>query len=617
LQLLRLQVEGGFLDGLDLQFVPGLNVIIGPRGSGKTSALGLIRFVFAAPPYSQHIEHLVQAQVKAILGDGLVTATARQDDQDLRFVRSAIDPAPRRSKPSSGRISDLIVLSQGEIESVGIDTDGRRRILDSFRSSEGLDPVESASAALIRSLTVQAAGLRRGLDELESTAEALMPVPELLAEARAAAPLAAARLERADVRKREYDELAARLAARSVAGDAVAFAYEQTSVLLQDLSGIDIGSFSLDEWPQAGGEVDELATSRQRLATALASFELAKEAVAATALQIQELAAQSLSRRVTTEQEARALRSEIEEISTGAGAALKRVTDLEEQVSQLSALNDLVAQRAAQWREARAERDTALDRLDVVRSTRRNERSQVAGFLTADLGSAIKVAVSGDPSRGPYRDELINRLKGSGLQYTVLATEIAMRISPRELVEMAEDNQAARFAELMGIPRDRAIRVIDHLRRSDLADLVVAQLEDNIEISLLDGTEYKPIEQLSVGQRCTAILPILLRHSDRVLVIDQPEDNLDNAYIVTTLVKALRGRSASSQFIFATHNPNIPVLCDANRVSVLGSDGRRGYEVTAGALDSPLIVDSITTLMEGGKAAFEARADFYRSHEAR
>jgi ABC-type Mn2+/Zn2+ transport system ATPase subunit len=150
------------------------------------------------------------------------------------------------------------------------------------------------------------------------------------------------------------------------------------------------------------------------------------------------------------------------------------------------------------------------------------------------------------------------------------------------------------------------------LRESDLGELATCRVEDNATFQLLDGSDYKDVGQLSTGQRCTVILPIVLEHRDRILIVDQPEDHIDNAFIADTLIKALR-RPADGQIILSTHNPNIPVLGEAQEVVHLGSDGQHGFVLTAAPLDDERIVTAITNVMEGGIEAFQKRARFYRS----
>ncbi len=98
------------------------------------------------------------------------------------------------------------------------------------------------------------------------------------------------------------------------------------------------------------------------------------------------------------------------------------------------------------------------------------------------------------------------------------------------------------------------------------------------------------------------------------MVIDQPEDHLDNAFVTSTLVETLRQRESGDQVILASHNANVPVLGEADLVVHMASDGRRGFVLHAGALDDPDTVQAVTDVMEGGADAFQRRADFYAEH---
>jgi len=124
-------------------------------------------------------------------------------------------------------------------------------------------------------------------------------------------------------------------------------------------------------------------------------------------------------------------------------------------------------------------------------------------------------------------------------------------------------------------------------------------LKDSITLSLLDGKDYKDLSELSTGQRCTVVLPIVLRHVSRILVVDQPEDHIDNAFIADTLIRAVSERSPDGQIIFSTYNANIPVLGDAVFVIQMGSDGHRGYPLVRDDLHSHAVVNAISTVMEG------------------
>ena len=140
-------------------------------------------------------------------------------------------------------------------------------------------------------------------------------------------------------------------------------------------------------------------------------------------------------------------------------------------------------------------------------------------------------------------------------------------------------------------------------------DLQTVELMDWPRIELLDGDAYKESLSLSTGQKCTTILPVLLMDSEHPLLVDQPEDNLDNGFIYGTIVDSVRKIKTQRQLIFVTHNPNIPVLGDAQRVFVLKSDGSCGSKINEGSVDQ--CKEQIVALLEGGEEAFKQRKERY------
>jgi len=98
--------------------------------------------------------------------------------------------------------------------------------------------------------------------------------------------------------------------------------------------------------------------------------------------------------------------------------------------------------------------------------------------------------------------------------------------------------------------------------------------------------------------------------SERPLLIDQPEDNLDNRYISETIVKHLLSVKQRRQLIFNSHNPNIPVLGEAERVFTMESNGVTARLKSSGTVDQ--CKSDIVTLLEGGEDAFRRRKDRYK-----
>jgi hypothetical protein len=145
--------------------------------------------------------------------------------------------------------------------------------------------------------------------------------------------------------------------------------------------------------------------------------------------------------------------------------------------------------------------------------------------------------------------------------------------------------------------------------KPEIFAIETVELHDRPVLELKDGEDYKDSAALSTGQKCTTILPILLMESERPLLIDQPEDNLDNAFVFETIVQSIAEVRGRRQLIFVTHNPNIPVLGDAARVFALRSTGRAASVANAGTVDD--VAGEIMTILEGGRVAFEARRERY------
>lgn len=158
------------------------------------------------------------------------------------------------------------------------------------------------------------------------------------------------------------------------------------------------------------------------------------------------------------------------------------------------------------------------------------------------------------------------------------------------------------------------------LRLEEILKLDEIVFDDIPLVYLIDrpqeqGSKPRPLHELSPGQRCSAVLPILLLNGRSPLIIDQPEDNLDNRLIRQVIVNVLGSIKLRRQVIVATHNPNIPVLGDAEQTIVLAAiDEKQSMVRTQGNLDSRSVVDAVTEIMEGGREAFQYRHTIYLSH---
>ena len=142
-----------------------------------------------------------------------------------------------------------------------------------------------------------------------------------------------------------------------------------------------------------------------------------------------------------------------------------------------------------------------------------------------------------------------------------------------------------------------------------------AVLELNVGVEF--AQTWKELDQLSTGQKATAVLLLLLLESDAPLIVDQPEDDLDNRFIAELVVPTMREEKRKRQFIFSTHNANIPVLGDAEQIVGLTPVVEGGVEHATipdelcGSIDTPAVKELVKELLEGGQEAFEFRRQKY------
>lgn len=146
-----------------------------------------------------------------------------------------------------------------------------------------------------------------------------------------------------------------------------------------------------------------------------------------------------------------------------------------------------------------------------------------------------------------------------------------------------------------------------------LTDYVFTEWPSFLRVKAVAKLNNKKTDILSIGQRGTLLLKVYLATATarQVFIIDQPEDNLDNNFIMNELVPLLKKAKQSRQIIMSTHNANLAVNTDAEQIIVAGLDeGQGGYK--SGSLENPEIINSVCEILEGGESAFIKRKERYQ-----
>ncbi|WP_323162216.1 TrlF family AAA-like ATPase [Pseudomonas fluorescens] len=295
--------------------------------------------------------------------------------------------------------------------------------------------------------------------------------------------------------------------------------------------------------------------------------------------------------------------------------------------TELRNLNALKSQHAAL-------RNTAMSQLEQIQVARRAISHRRSEFLQATLHDNLYVRIELVPySRdtrgierslrealgvgdGKYADDLYQEQEGStpkGLIADLMVADELLGDTPsfEELLKILRTrlSQACRgkpefgswFNKFLKSETDRRPEYMDHL--------LCWFPEDGLQVEYSrkgNGRDFQSISQASAGQRAAAMLAFLLAHGGEPLVLDQPEDDLDNHLIYGLVVQQIRSNKQRRQLIIVTHNPNIVVNGDAELIHVLDFNNQCHVKQT-GSLQEQDMRQEVCQVMEGGSEAFERR----------
>jgi len=624
-KLRRLRVYGGFLDKLDLRFSDGLNCIIGGRGSGKTTILEFIRFALdREPPASagnKSADDRLHNLLAANLGSTGYIEVEFESQEGLTYrIRRRANEAPSITDDSGKAIDakvlassiliDAAIFSHNEIELIAQNPTAQRELLDRLSSQplhELQTRIDQAGAALIENgqrlqqLATRTLGAHQDLVDLSSWESKLAAANTAMAEDGLSPQLQGAAAAK-ELREQESASLGRTLAAVSKLRDHLGDATLDQVKALDELIPA-----SVEQGPN-GALFSDLKRELLRHETELPIL------LSSVVDRLRSLAA-NLSRAQTEVATLHApAEANYQALMQEADAHSERLTARDEAAAQVQRLQsvkgELVELSSAQT-EAKKQRRHLLDTYADLRRERTKTRTAISAEISARLGGKVRVIVTADAEASDYRDLLVSLMKKTGRQYNAPVDRLAAAIAPGDLGEFADRDDLAALTASADVNPDFAQTLFSQLREHPERryQLDVIDREDVPRIELRVGDTWRSAERLSTGQKSSAILPILLLESEAPLLIDQPEDNLDNSFISDAIVPQLREVKTRRQLITITHNPNLPVLGDAERVIVMEADGRSSQAIAQDDLQTTK--DHILRLMEGGWAAFRLRQERY------
>ena len=612
--------EGGFLDGAAVHFNPNLNVFIGGRGTGKSTVVESIRSVFALDPIGDEARKAHEGIVRHVLKSGtkisLLIRKRRPSVREYRIERTL--PNPPLVRDNRGEVSNLApqdvvplveVYGQHEISELTKSPEKLTRLLDRFVERD--ESLHRRKSELHRDLKKNRRSLLEAQTELHQIEERLAALPgleETLEQFRRAG--LEERLREQSLIVREERVLASIPERLAPFREGLENLRRETPIdrtflsakALEDLPGKEILARANDVLEQLDRDLDRVVPELEK------ALGRADEGVAAIRAEWDER-----KRRVQAEYESILRELQKSRVDGEEFIRLRRQIEglrpLRERRTLLRRLEKEHADRRrtllAEWEELKAREHRNLDR--------------AAKKVSQKLRDKVQVEVTAFGNREPLfkllREEVGGRLSE--------AIDSLTRVQDLSLTEFVEAIRAGKKAlsQGFGIPPAQADRVTNaeprvlmHIEELDLPSTTAIRLNT---APAEDPPTWQTLEDLSTGQKATAVLLLLLLESDAPLIVDQPEDDLDNRFITEGVVPRMREEKQRRQFIFSTHNANIPVLGDAELIVGLSASGEAEHgrariaSEHMGSIDDRAVRELVEEILEGGQEAFEKRRRKY------
>jgi DNA repair ATPase RecN len=610
----KISWEGGFLDGVALDLSDELTTLIGGRGTGKSTVIESIRFALDLEPLGPEAKKDYLSMVKNVLGPGAtVVMTVRGVGPSLETyeVTRTVDQAPI-VRDSAGTVSQLSakdvigaieVFGQHELAELAHDKDNVAAMVQRFAGPDNQSEDESDVQLRLQHNRAHLASAEADLARLDAE---LADLPRLEEQIRI--------FTESDLGEKLKDQQLlqkdeAIIAATTLRIDSLAASL--LTVTNDDIPGdLRAELEGLEQSPRAATLADLSAALEAAAMTVEAALESIKNAVDTARLG---------ASKVQT-----AWTNETNGVRQSTAETLRKLkdegNDPGEFVATSRALQGLMQKASARPTHEVKIRTLRQERTDLLGELQISHRAKAQRLRQAirEANEATDGTVNVRPVESPHREHIKQLISShvTGARTTIMSAVESDGFNPSVLADSARLGRDS-LEEKFGIRGAQAtnLRAAGELLFRQLEETSVGLAADVfLDVSTRgDPREYRKLEDLSKGQRATALLLLLLGASAAPLVIDQPEDDLDNRFVFSGVVKRLRSLKGQRQVILSTHNANIPVLGDAELVIALEGSVRKGQPIAngIGSLDNPTIRQLAEDLLEGGSAAFGARHHLY------
>ena len=619
-KIIDLKIEGGYFADLSANISQHLNAIIGGRGTGKSTILECLRFALNVPHKGSEAISQGDQIVEENLGrsGGRVKVrlcSAANHSEEYTVIRRfgemprVIDKSGNESHldPYKDLVPQIEIYGQNEIHELVRDREALSQVLDRFYPE-----IDSQQ----RQLKEAYRKLRENSDQLKKAHSQQDLIEAKIAD-----------LPRLEERAKQFQEhgleaklkIVPLLEKERLLGPKIEEEMRRIQMAVQGLTEslpdlVFLSDVAIDPLPH----VDLLKNARTELANLnlslrqkISEIKGIIEPTHSNLLSIIEKLNAELRKTETT------LVAEFAKLPSIAGKTgrqvgkeyqqlLRAMEGVKPERAKLRTVKDLIA-------GLYQERRNLLGEISDLRSERTLVKQKAVKKLNKRLEKKLRITLKADNLRRNLLD-FIQGLEGVGPKRSQWVN-VAEGLTVMGLVAAIGEGKKALEGKKWRIAPSLA-DTLAKLDRCAIYELEGIDLNDELVIELNvshTGERYRPLDRLSTGQQCTAILHLLLLENCDPLIMDQPEDNLDNAFIAERIVDELRRSKTERQFLFATHNANVPVFGDAEWIGVceVSEDHAEMPASAQGSIDIPEIRDKVANILEGGKEAFMQRKEKY------
>lgn len=590
--------DGGRLNNQTVRLSAQLNTMIGIRGSGKSSILEALRYALALEP-SQDSDYKKEL-VKHVLCDGgkITLLVVDEHGQEYRIERIYGErPVVISNNGETLPLSPSVILKNplyfGQ-KDLAMSKPGYE--LDLLNKLVG-NNIPSNTEELRKTITTLSNSIRQYINirtlpgrirDLEEKDREFDHKLQVFKERGITERLAKQTAYKTDIAK--VEGVIKALTSVIAAFDSFVEKYNTTGILLSDYSS----QYNLEKFSRVQKLIESVNAHVNAMMRHATEMEADKKG-------LEDVYTELLDATDALREEFAQIKREIADDSIDLEGFEKYQSG---KIASRAAIDELTRSLRTKDSIQQAVADGFRKRNEILRQTYLAYQQEIERINSSQKELVISIDFKGDKAQ--FIDQLKSCFRGTRItdqKYQRLSEEFT------DIAAIIEEHFLNDGKRIKTIVSDREYSSVVEKIESNYDELISNDTPNYVRITYHD----KELRMHSMGQRASALMLFILSQEDNdVIIIDQPEDDLDNQVIYTEFVKTLRGKKNSAQFVFATHNANIPVLGDAEKV-IAAQYTENTIELTSGSIDTPAAHKKIVEIMEGGYEAFQRRNNIYKS----